>query len=120
MLTGVGNMLEDRWGANHVGTQTRLPTGEDVLNCSSGSDHLLERSPDSVRPKLADVVLGRPTGVVCDERQRLALGSERRDCLWRSRGDEISDPHAAVEVEHDMVVGAEQGGEGHAPLSRSA
>ena len=112
-MPGVGHVAEDRGGADHVRAGPLLAFGEHVLDGASGADHLLERGLYAERPQLADVLLRRAAGVVCDKRHVLSGRPQLGDGLRCSGREGVADPDATVEVEQNVVVLREKRGERH-------
>ena len=113
---GVGDVVDERLGADHERGAAAGALGEDELERRAGGDHLVERGLEAEAPELAHELLGGVTGVVGEEGDALAGLAQRVDGLRRAIGRLVADPQAAVEVEEDVVVAAGGGGERHAPV----
>ena len=93
--------------------------GQQMLHGAADGDHVRERGLHADAPELRHVVLAGVPAVVGGERDPLARGAQRGDGVHRALHGLVADPHAAVEVEDHLVVGAEKRGErGHAPKTR--
>src|SRR5687767_11555675 len=90
---------------------TRL--GEQVLHCASDGDDVRQGRLDADAPELSHVVLSRAARVVGRERDSLARGPQPLDRLDRAVDGLVAEPDAAVEVDDQLVVALDEGGEGH-------
>jgi hypothetical protein len=88
-----------------------------VLQRTADRDDLLDRRPAAQAPQLADELLARMAPVVGHERDALARPAQGVDGLDRPRRGVLADPHAAVEVEQDVVVAGDEWGEDHSRMS---
>ena len=77
-----------------------------------------ERGLDPEAPELADVVLAGAARVVRREGHALPGGAQPLDRLDGAVDRLVADPDAAVEVDDQLVVALDEGGEGHVRIVR--
>ena len=116
VVTGVGDVAEDRWTTDHEDAGARLTLRQHVLDRRADTDDLLDRRRAADRPQLLDVLLRGVPAVVGYERQPPAARTDRGDGLGRAGRGDAADPDGAVQVEDHLVVGLEQRGELHARI----
>ena len=79
-----------------------------------------QRRADADLPEPRHVVLGRAARVVGREGDALARVAQRLERLDRARGGLVADPHAAVEIEDELVVARRRGGDSGTSLAYAA
>ena len=122
-MPGLGDVVDERLRADDV-RGAAVALAEQVLDRRADGHDLAQRGLEAEPPQLADELLGCVADVVGEEGDRLAGVAQRRDGLRRALERLVADPEAAVEVEQDLVVAGDPGGERHArclsspPMSR--
>ena len=112
---------KERLRADHERRAAGARLGQQVLHRAADGDHVAQRGADADLPQPRHVVLGRAARVVGRVDHVLARLAQRRDGLDGARRGLVADPHAAVEIEDELVVALRDRGERHvASLRRRA
>ena len=82
------------------------------LDGAADRDDLLARGTEAEAPELAHELVLAVARVVRDERDALAGLAQRGDGVGGPRRREVADPHAAVEVQQEVVVARDGRDEG--------
>jgi hypothetical protein len=92
--------------------------GQQVLHGAADRHHVGERGLHPQLPQLSHVVLAGAARIIGDKGEALAGSANLGDGLDRPRRGPIPEIDAAIEIEDQLVVRRNKGGEGHGPIVR--
>ena len=99
--------------ADHERGAPGARVGQQVLHRPADGHHVAQRRPHADPPELRDQVLARTRTRCWSRRPRACRRTQLLERLGHARRGLAADPHAAVQIEDELVVAGRQGAQRH-------